>query len=57
MANGFELNTAYVTLKTRGADKLERELKTIDKRLNRLGTGTATKGLVCRFQECTPLCA
>ena len=51
MANGFELNTAYVTLKTRGADKLERELKTIDKRLNRLGTGTATKGLDAGFKN------
>ena len=51
MANGFELNTAYVTLKTRGADKLEKELKTIDKRLNRLGTGTATKGLDAGFKN------
>ena len=48
---GFELSTAYVTLKTRGADKLERELKTIDKRLNRLGTATATKGLSAGFKN------
>ena len=47
----FELNEAYVSLKLRGADKLERDLKTIDKRLNRLGTGTATKGLDAGFKN------
>ena len=48
---GFELSTAYVTLKTRGADKLERELKGIDKRLKRLGVSTATKGLDAGFKN------
>ena len=48
---GFKLNTAYVEIKTKGVDQLERDLKTIDKRLTRLGTATATKGLDAGFRN------
>ena len=48
---GFELSTAYVTIRTKGVDRLEKELKAIDKRLTRLGTGTATKGLDAGFKN------
>ena len=50
MAN-FELSKAYVTIQTRGLDKMQTDLKKVDRALSKIGAGTASKGLNADFRN------
>ena len=49
----FVLNEAVVSIKTQGLDKLQTDLNSVDKRLKRLGAGTAAKSLNADFRNTT----
>ena len=49
----FILNEAVVKIRSEGIDKLDSDLKGVDKRLKRLGAGTAAKSLNADFRNTT----